>query len=443
MGFNFFLILTPSHWINTLDLTMTHPKLFMVVSAILLYSSLSLYSQRNFQSGYYITIEQDTVLGEIDNRGDLKNGNICAFRKNENAEIKEFKPTEITAYRFLEGKFYTSIVLPVDGEFVMVFAEYLVNGISDLLYHRSLNSDHYYIETNKGEWLELSNDDIVFKKEGVTYSKESNQYIGLMKANFMDCSEIQEQIGGAKFTHKSLIKLTSQYHDYVCTDGEECIIYEKAPPIVTLSLAPILGFSLNGIAIPSHPDYENHSFDKSNDLSFGLQLQATLPRLNDKLSLLLKTEYSESYFFSNLTTSLNAYATEYSDVHVHRKFLSNMLGIQYVFLKGKIRPSFAFGPELNYSFDLDIREIAENVTATEVRTYETQGRLPHYVAYGAFAQAGLEFKINSRQRLFLQLRYSFTKGVTELVMDGTVDMSYGTYPMYLQGFTVNLGYFFF
>lgn len=416
----------------------------MALSAILLFSTISLYSQIDFHPGYYIINEQDTVYGEIDNRGDLKNGNICVFRQNDNTESIEFKPGEILAYRFLQGKYYTSIILPVDGETSLVFAEFLVNGVSDLLYHRSINTDHYYIETKQGEWMELSNDDIFLKKNGVNYKRNSNLYIGLLKANFMECSEIQEQIEETKFTHISLIEVASQYHDYVCEEGEECIIYETIPKKVKLSIAPTLGFALNKLAVPGHPDYKNHSFDNSKDMAFGLQLMATLPRLNNKLSLLLMTEYSESYFFSTYTSTLGSYLTDYSDAHVHRKYLSVMLGIQYVYPKGKIRPSFAVGPDFGYSLELSFKEISERVSTSEVRAYETNGGIPSDLAFGAFAQTGLEFFLNSKQRIILQLRYHFTAGTNELTMErGESEISYGTYPIHLQGFTINVGYFFF
>lgn len=141
-----------------------------------------------------------------------------------------------------------------------------------------------------------------------------------------------------------------------------------------------------------------------------------------------------------------------------------MLGIQYVFPKGKIRPSFAIGPEIDYSFKLDLRETVEKVSASEVRTYEEIGGFSNYGAFGGFAQAGLEFLVNSKQRILLQFRYRFTMGTTELILPSTVfenlsytsyflestgtyyessDMSYGTYPMYFQGFSLTIGYFFF
>jgi hypothetical protein len=173
---------------------MIHPIRFPILSAVMAFCFLALEAQTNFQPAYYITHNQDTIYGEIDNRGDLRNGRICEFRSAPDTEIARFEPGDISAYRFIDGKYFISRILEVDGTPELVFAEYLVNGVSDLLYHRSLNNDHFYIETKTGDLLELTNEEINFERDGIQYSRESNQYMGMLLANYSDCPEIQDKV---------------------------------------------------------------------------------------------------------------------------------------------------------------------------------------------------------------------------------------------------------
>lgn len=61
-----------------------------------------------FRNGYYITLENDTVYGLIDYRGEVRNSQTCVFKMSEVAEPEKFDPSEIQAYRFTDGKFYIS-----------------------------------------------------------------------------------------------------------------------------------------------------------------------------------------------------------------------------------------------------------------------------------------------------------------------------------------------
>ena len=60
---------------------------------------------------------------------------------------------------------------------------------------------------------------------------------GQLKSSFSDAPELARKIDRARFTRKSLISLTSEYHEYVY-DGEQCIIYSKPPPAMRIGVGP-------------------------------------------------------------------------------------------------------------------------------------------------------------------------------------------------------------
>lgn len=83
---------------------MKHPALLW--SAYLASIAISLNAQTNFQPAYYITNQSDTIHGEIDNRGDIRNCRTCTFRSEGDAQSFSFEPGEILAYRFNENGTY-------------------------------------------------------------------------------------------------------------------------------------------------------------------------------------------------------------------------------------------------------------------------------------------------------------------------------------------------
>jgi hypothetical protein len=286
----------------------------------------------------------------------------------------------------------------------MVFVEYLVNGISSLYYYRSGTRDRYFIETIKGELTELTNDDIEFEQNGRTYSRKSNRYIGQLKNSFNDAPELGAKIEHSQFTHESLTELTSEYHDYVC-DGEECIIYEKPLPAVRVAAGPVIGTISSGLHFVNYPLYEEYEYLRSQDLFLGLQLSIKLPRINEKLSCLIQAEYYKSYIFGSKVENQTATYAMYRDLHIHLTTLQWLIGLQYMYPKGKIRPTLAVGPILTYSLHSEFKHIDESASDTFVLTRESFGDPLLDNTYGAFFNLGADWNIRGRQHVALNLRY--------------------------------------
>ena len=241
---------------------MRHPR-FFATSALVSFSLL-LFGQADFRPGYIIDLNLDTLYGQIDFRGEVRNSKVCDFRTDEKAEPQRFAPGEISAYRFLPGKYYVSKTIEAGGESRPVFAEYLVNGIADLYFYRDENTDLYLIEKEGGEMLALTNEEKEVYVEGTRRIQQSNQYVRLLKATFSDCMEIQPTIDGARLNHQSLIAITSRYHAYVC-DGEKCIIYLKETPGIRFKLGGTIGFSSSRLRIKGDEEFE--AFESEDTLS--------------------------------------------------------------------------------------------------------------------------------------------------------------------------------
>jgi len=388
---------------------MNHHRIFLALFLTVWITET--FAQTNYQPGFYISTGNDTVYGEIDNRGDLKNGEVCNFRSALDAREIHFAPGDIKAYRFTEGKYYVSREFEIDGEKQAVFAEYLVNGISSLYYFRSAKGDHYFLETANGEVNELTNDDIIVEQNGTYYKRKSNRYIGQLKSSFSDAPELGKKIDHAQFTHKSLISLTSEYHDYVC-DGEQCIIYAKSPPAVRIAVGPIIGLTSSGLHFGDYLSYNDYAYTRSMDLLLGFKISISMPRLSEKLSIYFQSEFNKSYFFGYTVDDRFSATTTYKDLHVHLTTLKGLFGLQYTYPKGKIRPTMSLGPMFSFNLDADFKHVDETVSETAVFTRESHYNPLLDENYGAYICLGADWNVSGKHHIELGLRYHFTKETT-------------------------------
>lgn len=93
--------------------TITHMKMILfrlicLKTCLLLIPVL--YAQNNYRPGFIITVQKDTIYGEIDYRTDKMNAKRCVFQSQGNdTEPVTYHPFEILGYRFTDdGKYYVS-----------------------------------------------------------------------------------------------------------------------------------------------------------------------------------------------------------------------------------------------------------------------------------------------------------------------------------------------
>lgn len=134
------------------------------------------FSQSDFQEGYYISWENDTVYGLIDNRSETRNSKQCSYKKDVSSDAVKLSPDDILAYRFIDGKYYISKKINTNIGEEQVFVEFLLNGITNLYFYNNYENYLYIIETKEGKLVNLVN--------------ENNKHIGMLKSTFADCMEI-------------------------------------------------------------------------------------------------------------------------------------------------------------------------------------------------------------------------------------------------------------
>ncbi len=296
----------------------------------LLFITGLIHAQTDFRAGYVIDLKNDTLVGDIDYRGDVLMGQVCTFRAPINGLITRYAPEDIAGYRFKNDRFF--VAREIKGK--KVFLEFLIKGKISIYYFRDSEGDHYYIEKIAGKLVELPYKEGIkydndkgyrhdYDKNGNEYDKNkaysfsSTTHIGILIYYMQDAPEFQSEIVKLKRPeHTNLIELAREYHNIVCKN-ESCIVYQKKKAPLNLSLEVVGGFL----------KYDKpFGIEDKNYFSMGILAHLWLPRSNEKL-----------YFRTGII---------YSSVKLDNDKVSIYkipLQIEYIYPKGRVVPKFAYG----------------------------------------------------------------------------------------------------
>jgi outer membrane protein W len=365
--------------------------------------NLTSFAQSNSQNGYYITWENDTIHGLINNKSGAGNSLACTFKQDKSAKQLKFSAEDIKAYRFEDGQFYISKTIDIKGIKSQVFVEFLVDGISNLYFYRDLDNYFYLIEIENGEILELYKEEVTHVEGQSQVEHDTYRHIRMLKLAFSDCMEIQPQVEQAKLTHKSLIKLTREYHNYVC-DDQECIVYEKDLGPTRVYFAPVIGITSSGIKF-DQGFYSRFQYEGSQDITYGLQVSAVLTRLNEKLSLQLDLLYQQSEYYGTYN--------DYYELFINTNLFQSSILLKHSFPTGRIRPSIGLGLLRNFFFDIKARAIVDNVDGSPPKEHDLDDIYMGDQHIGAIAQFGLNYRIFTNREAFTNFRYVISQGAAK------------------------------
>ena len=113
-------------------------------------------AQADFRPGYVVLPSGDTLRGEVDYRGALRNSLLCKFRPTAGATVQLLQPKALRAFGYRGGDAYRTALtpLPDSGQIPLqprvprpFFLQVLVDGPA-VLYARRDETDHnhYYLQ---------------------------------------------------------------------------------------------------------------------------------------------------------------------------------------------------------------------------------------------------------------------------------------------------------
>jgi len=296
------------------------------------------YSQYEYQPGYIVKLDGQTEEGLINFRSSEFNTKKCEFKKDNNATPIIYLPNSIEAYRLIDSKYFVSKRVLIDNTDTTVFLECLISGKASIYYAQWNSLDHYYLE-KEGKLVEMNNNKIDVVQDGINYQRSSNQYRGILKYNFRDCPQMSQEIDNADFSKKSLIKLSKDYHEYVCKD-EQCIIYEKKVKKRHIRLG--VDFSYGTTKLYFVQNELDLSLNRTNQYQFDIYSQMQLDQ-QGAYSLQFSLGYY-SYKGESFNSEMDWVKNVYN-IHYQYQFsiLKPAIQLSYKIKTGKINPYVMVG----------------------------------------------------------------------------------------------------
>jgi hypothetical protein len=207
-------------------ITIMNSKFVLII--FLVFTVNQIKAQNNFNDGYLLVSEKDTLFGQINNKNYYSNSQFCEFRYTISDSARRFYPEKIFGYRFKNGKYYVSRDIKIQDDTVRVFVEFLIHGKLDLYFFQDNgNNNHYYISKNMQPLNELIHIKEYIEKDSMQMLHETRPYFGLLTYFTADCAAMKNDIKGLnELGHKKLISFVEKYHNLTCPD-QNCVDYEK------------------------------------------------------------------------------------------------------------------------------------------------------------------------------------------------------------------------
>jgi len=369
-------------------------------------------AQSTFLEGFVIKANGDTVTGFIDAK-DKKIYNICSFKKNLDANATRYRPDQLIGFRIDDGKFFQSKLITVDKSEKHVFLEYLVKGKANIYYYRD-SDDHYFIETEIVDLLELTSKKVMVESDYGSYELPK-RHKAKLKAVLADSEATQSKIETVSLNHRSLTNLAVSYHYDVC-DTEDCIVFERRETKIQWNFIAFLG-------------YGNYQIDLGTELkanasgspTFGarVEMRNFLPwsnRISASFDLSFQNYSTESFaIIKGETIWFTLDGVDYQYVNddfyddwkdelqadLNMTVMKLPISVLYSFGNGKVRPYLGVGFMnqfvISQNKDFSYKRFVDEFDKT-VPTYH----------FGFVGNLGTKFYFNNNRALLLELNYEST-----------------------------------
>ncbi len=294
---------------------------------LLIFLFINSNAQKDFYPGYILTLDEDTIHGQIMDRGDKYMGEICHFKNTDN-EIIKYLPTKIKGYRINNKYFLTKKAFDKDA-----FMEVLFEGDISLYYLRIGSEEHFFIDNADLGLKYLEYKENLKHLNNSVYQVTSIKHIAILKYYMMNAKNIHSAIDKiSKPEYKQLYKLFEKYYNH--KHYKEQLQYKKELPLTKVFLEPI--FRKNW-ALPTK---SHGSFSEK-----GIHFWVWLPRSNEKL-----------YFKTGFSMS-SEYKVHGGYQHYNVRIYKIPIQFQYFLSKKKVTPKIVAGTNV-WIFNTDAEGVS-------------------------------------------------------------------------------------
>ncbi len=349
----------------------------LIIPLILLTGCTIGHAQINLREGIVITLDGDTLQGQIDYRTDNMNAQQCVFMANGASATTTYLPGQIEGYRFLDnGRYYVSrsVMLP-DSTRRTAFLEFLVRGQMSVYYLGNTTPTLFYFEQEDGTQT------IVKYIARNADAKVRREALAEIYTTLMGSSKAQSLLWTKELDAGNVTYIAASYNDEVCPDGQCEIFKYRNPKGYKESLiwhftakAGITCYKFNSHRYYRYvnrldPIYGGVIYDKDDIFqapSFAVGVDCYFPRLCRGLLAQLYVEetlanhtsyHTKSSYHFELGNYKPIVDVKTGAVRYKSRTLSFKFGPAYQFPLDKVQPRVAMGLSFsNYIFSLDFTD---------------------------------------------------------------------------------------
>jgi len=388
-------------------------------------SSLSAMGQ-GYKSGFIITLDDDTVYGQIQDVNEREKALKCNFRAD--GQEVEYSPGEIKAYGFSEGNLYESHTITIKDDEKSLFLLCLVKGRANLYFFIDTDFEDYYF-AQKGEptLREIYVVDESFEEWDYEKSKNS---IGTLTIMFNDCPDPKRKLTAASF-HPNRIE--DLFIDYNRCYGEGSISKAKKRKELKLIKGVEVGYSLSKLTFKSPYNFKTDDGFKSNQLNFGAVVGLGFPET--RFSLLSGVYYGKYTWEATQFDLRKATSFNYTEYAFNFSYIKVPLAVKFIITRRKINPFIKAGGFMDFWIS---KETKQTLLRFMDPDYESSSKIEDFMdepveeelwtgEQGYLAGAGVEYKINEKMVIYFEVLYEGGNGVLKKTLSntGTINFQIG------------------
>ncbi|SDX92020.1 outer membrane beta-barrel protein [Hymenobacter psychrophilus] len=383
-------------------------------------------AQTNFRPGYVVTLGGDTLRGEVDARGAVRNARLARFRPTPDAAITDYRPGQLQGYAVTgEHLYQRATVLLADSlgpgaalgatpDTVqrVSFVEVLVRGPLHLLYLRDEQRiDHYYAQLGAQPLHELRQRVVKLEREGRLYQQQTNEFRRTLAELMTSCPSVQPRLNTLRYQSNELVRAVQAYN--VCV-GESAVLLPAAARRTYLQLGLVTGAEVSHLKIAGNPFKLPIKGTSAIGpvVGVGLTLHTGLSR---NVTFRLEALY-ERQKYNRLVPygdDPQASSTANPEKYATLSTLRAPLLVRYTYPKGRLRPMVYAGFTLGFFLQADVEDIV-NVPRPPLSPLELAYNLKTEPEQAFTGGLGLTTARPNGRNASVELRYEYSNGFNAL-----------------------------
>mgnify|MGYP003606653309 CR=1 FL=1 len=331
------------------------------VILLFIFISLPVFSQINFETGYFIDNNGIKTNCLIRNLDWVNNPSQIEYKINNNEKSKFYTVSDIKEFAVENNCIYKRFNVKIDktsGNINLlgndrnpiwsddtVFLKSIVEGEINLYEYIDSNKVVFFISSGNHESVEQ----LVYKE----YYKENSQIgknylfrqqlFNSIKSNNLDIEDFKK----INYTKSDIINLLLKYSPNNDLKTKKIEFSKKS---IAINFKIISGINFTNFSIIYSPS-QKYSFDTQSILTVGFEFECVLPIKKNKWTFFINPNYQsyQAKVVINKDEGYSFYPKEYS---LNNRFIEIPVGIRhYLFLKNDTKLFFNAGLTFNYSFN--------------------------------------------------------------------------------------------